>query len=220
MMTDQNYQRKVEHFVVKISTKYVNRKNIFEPLSKILPNYWNDIFLSAVKKIMFKRVYVIPANKAEIEPQLIWVVKDPSRGTVKIAKAIIEYERLLTQLIYRKNGWGDPYHTTPTTAPKPQIAHFEYKNVSDSRSVYIVSFDYFKRNYAERLLPHVKNEKTNDMLLTEIYAVIKDAFGTGLAEGVKMSKKTFKSENADLLVDIYNNLELSISDLKNIIDKS
>lgn len=221
MMTDQNYQRKVEQVVKKVSMKYVNRKSIFEPLSKILPNYWNDIFLSAVKKIMFKRVNIVPA--CSLNSILIWVIKDPARGTTQIAKAIIEYERLLTQLIYRKNGWGDPYRiqSKPTVA---KIIGFEYKKVTDGGAIFLVSLMDFKRKYSEVLRRYEVNDETADGILEAVYKTIHDAYNTGndkgFSEGVKAAKKTQSTFETDQLIDIYNNLELGISDLKNIIDKS
>jgi hypothetical protein len=221
MLTDQNYQKKVEAFVVKVSGKYINRKNIFGPLSEILPNYWNDIFLSSVKKIMFKRVFVIPASTAEA--QLIWVVKDPARGTVKIAKEIIEYERLLKKMIYRKNDWGDPYYKECPKNNRPQVLNvkpFEYKYVSADGYVRLVSLMDFKRKYTHVLRSAGIPDNVNDGLLEATYKTIVDAFDTGHDQGVKSSKFTRKVFNSDMIIDVYNNIELAASDLKKIIDES
>jgi len=224
MNTQENYQKKVEQFVIIVSNKYVNRKNIFEPLSKILPEYWKDIFLSAVKKVMFKRVYVIPATK--IESKLVWVIKDPSRGTNKIAQEIIKYERVLRKLVWNKNDWGDPYYYERPknySQGRPAILDvkaFEYKKVTPDGTPYIVGLMEFKRKYSEAFKLYGIDDNLADALLEAIYKTIHDSFDTGFDMGVKTTKYTRKVFNSDQIVDVYNNIELTLADLKKIIDES
>jgi len=224
MIPNEIYQKKVENLVVELSKKYINRKDIFEPLSKILPNYWNSIFLSAVKQIMFKRVYIIPA--AYTDAKLIWVVKDPSRGAQRIAHEIIQYEQNLRKHIWRKNGWGDPYyqHSKPCESRVYSPAGFEYKKVSDSGTIFLVGLMDFKRKYSQIFRSMGIDNNIADALLESIYKTINDAFITGndkgFAEGVKGAKRAQSTFDTDRLIDVFNNIELANDNLKKIIDEA
>jgi len=218
MIIDQNYQNKVEKFVIEISKGYIHRKSIYDPLSNILPYYWNSIFLTAVKHVMFKRVHVIAAAQTESKLKLVWVVINPARGATQIAKDIIEYEHILREVIWRKNGWGNPYRQ----CNKPIVAKpsgFEYKKVTEGGSIFLVSLMDFKRKYTEKLIRLGLSDTATDALLESIYKTIHDSFDTGVTEGIKAAKQTQSTYQSGPLIDIYNKLELEVNNLKKIIDK-
>jgi hypothetical protein len=207
MIPNQIYQEKVEKLVIELCKKYVNRKDIFEPLSKILPNYWNSIFLSAVKQIMFKRVYIIPA--AYTEAKHIWVVKDPGRGSAQIANEIIQHEHVLRNHIWRKNGWGNPYRE-----PKPETILFQYKDIDDQGNIYLIPFEKFRGKYFPVLAMRMEDEQAQ-ILVRSIYKLIQNVMETFHDEGFYAGEKS----RTDNVVDIYNNLELELANFKKLIDK-
>ena len=89
-----------------IFQKYNKRKDIFEPLTTIMPNWYNDIYKYAIREVMFARI-TLPSIGVPI-----WVFKpicySPNRRD--IAEAIIKKELNLGRMIYRKNKWPMPTH--------------------------------------------------------------------------------------------------------------
>jgi len=81
----------------------------------------------------------------------------------------------------------------------------------------MVVYDAFKKKFLPRILPLVKdnNEEIAEMLVRSIYKVINDVWDTSIDEGFGIGKQT----QTDKLVDIYNDIELGLSDLKKIIDE-
>lgn len=239
MSTNLIYQEKVEQFVQILLEKYTKRIDLYEPLSKILPYYWNSIFLSAVKQVMFKRVIILP-NVYLPTRKYAWIVVNPKRGIAQIASDIIEHERALKKMIYRKNDWGDPYYYERKNpikrlymsepVPEPCMfspADFKYKDIDENGVVHIISLMDFKRIYMESFLRLGLSDARCDELLETIYSTIRDVYASGIEYGfeegvkaVKTSKLAFTENQLDQLVDIYNNIELATDQLKQIIDKA
>jgi len=221
MMTDQNYQyqSKVERLVQTLFMKYMQRKDIYEPLSKILPYYWNDIFLSAVKRVMFKRVNVL-SSIHNAPKKYVWTFIKSGRTNAQIATEIIEVNRNLKNMIYNKNKWGNPGYIKPVKPTVMMPKALEYKYMCSDGNIHIVSLMDFKRRYTYILREAGVPNNVNDELVETIYKTITDSYDTGHDQGVISSKSTRRVFNADKIIDVYENIELAALDLKKIIDES
>jgi hypothetical protein len=196
MNEQEQYQKKVEEFVEEVYKEFITRKDIFEPLSKILPNYWNDIFLRAVKSIMFKRISVK-------ENLYIWTL-DPSLvpwNASRIAKKIICYEKDLRKQVWYKNGWGDPYR------PKHKPIVFEPENATN--------FKYkFYNAYWNKLAYYVPVEERRIELINAIINFANEL----RREGYGMGRNDEFKHQKTLMRDIYNSLSPGINKLKDLTD--
>jgi hypothetical protein len=212
-----NHQKEVEELISRVYIKFVSRKDVFEPLSKILPDYWHNFLYSAIKKVIFKKV---ATNMKEKGKEFIWLFNYSNLNIPSLAKKVIEYEHGLKKMVYKKNDWGDPDYVKPI---KPTIIvpkGLEYKYVSADGYVRLVSLMDFKRRYTHILRAAGIPDNVNDGLVEAIYKTIVDAFDTGHDQGVISAKFTRKVFNSDKIIDVFNNIELAASDLKKIIDES
>jgi len=222
---DKDYVKNVERYIIELIEEYAKRKSIFEPLSKLLGEYWNDIFLRAVRNVMFEKVekitpleYIKAKDKWDLYTRkYIWKIKRHNDCPMEhnyvewIAKKIINEHMRLRKMVWYVNGWGEPY------CKKLNTIYFEYKDVNEKGEIFMVVYDAFKKKFLPRILPLVKdnNEEIAEMLVRSIYKVINDVWDTSIDEGFGIGKQT----QTDKLVDIYNDIELGLSDLKKIIDE-
>ena len=208
---DKDYIKNVERYIIELTEEYSKRKSVFEPLSKLLGEYWNDIFLRAVRNVMFERVPVV------VNHPPIWKIKRHNDCPMEhnyiewIAKKIINEHMRLRKMVWYVNGWGEPY------SKKCDTIYFEYKVVNEKGEIFMVGYDAFKKKFIPKILLLVKDndEEIAEMLVRSIYKVINDVWDTGIDEGFGIGKQT----QTDKLVDIYNDIELGLSDLKKIIDE-
>lgn len=199
---NEHYQKRVEEFVKSIWTKYVNRENIFEPISKILPKYWNDIFLRAVKNVMFKKTSVYPLGVKKN----IWVLKPDTLDFKKITEQIIKEAEDLRELVWRKNGWKDSCKSAYKT--HSFFSTHEFDNYNDFYDKYWKLLEYF-----------VPNEEKRTELMCVIFNVVEKRFQDGLSAGIQSYKEKMNKDHIDRIIDVYNNIELALNNLKKIIDE-
>jgi len=196
MNQQEQYQKKVKKFVEGIYKKFISRRHVFEPLSKILPNYWNDIFLRAVKETMFKRISVK-------ENLYVWTL-DPSLvpwNASRIAKKIICYEKDLRRQVWYKNGWGDPYK------PEHKPIVFKPKNATNYE-------DKFFNAYWNKLAYYVPVEERRIELMHAIINLADEV----RREGYTMGSNVEFEHQKKLMCDVYNSLSPGINKLKDLTD--
>jgi len=171
--------KKVEDFILSITGKYVKRPNIWEPLNNILGDFSKDLFLRAVRNIMFERINV-PFQGRIVK---IWLIKTWA-GQLKgqehitwLAKQIIQEEIDLKKMVWRKNKWA--------------------------RCNTFIDFDTFKNKCNPIILNHLSILsffKVNE--LTEaIYKVIVNAYETGKKDESELGKR-YVSEKTDKNLEI------------------
>jgi hypothetical protein len=228
-MTNNNYAKEYEarvaEYVLEVMDKYAKRKDIFEPLTKILGEYWNDTIARSVKEVLFekKTVYVLTEEcknpyktrgYPEYEAKTTWTLRtwkcpQEMNYAFYIAKKVIEFQRDLKKMIWRKNDWGNPY------TPEYTNLAFQYKDVDENGKVCLVTYEAFKEKY----LPEVESKE----LLNAIYAAIIDAFWSGKDIGEKCSceKRTDFDQIFDhiTMIEAHDSIELALSNLKKLIDK-
>jgi hypothetical protein len=88
----------IEKFIRSLFIKYANRKSIFDPLSTILPNYWNDITLRAIKNVMFGKYYI---TNPVMGRKYLWALNNIR--VEDAVKRISEERNKLKKIIYKKN---------------------------------------------------------------------------------------------------------------------
>lgn len=205
-MNKQNpndYNRKVEDFIAHLITRYMTREDVFEPLTKILGDFKNNIFLRAVRNVMFKRV---PVHLDNTQKHL-WII-DQGNGVPRkenyiewFAKKIIEEEISLRKMIWRKNDWGDAY---PSRKPI---------NFGDGSSIH-EGFENFKARCENKMAEYVADVDKRNELLHSIYAyavyVHKNAYETGINDGGAVLKRT--------LIDVHNNIEYNLKIMDDLLN--
>jgi len=195
-------------FVLQIMDKYSKRKDNFEPLSKILGQYWDSIILKAVRNVLFDKIEVCVEGKTKY----IWQVKRLTDCPMEVnyvdwvAKKIIEEEIRLRKLIWYSRGWGEPYK--PTHEKFSFISGMGVNNSNEFFDMYWKKFVYF-----------VPDEEKRMELMHAIFKALDDRFQDGLRVGARSYKEKMNRDHIDKLVDIYNNLEFGLSDLKKLIDE-
>jgi len=117
---NENQKQKIsEELLERIILQYTMQMDPFAPLSKLLPEHWNNIFFTAIKRNMFKKYCILHSNGKK---QFIWKLSiNPNAmidGYINIAilaKIIREDAIELCKFIWRKNRWGNPYSISHKT---------------------------------------------------------------------------------------------------------
>jgi hypothetical protein len=195
----KEYRKKIEKLIWEVIKKYDNRRNIYEPLSKLLPNYWNDTLLRSIKNVMFVKCLT------PYTPRPVWELDVDDKGVKQLAKEVMEEEISLRKLIWKKNNWGYPY--------KSEHTKFFFIN-----GLGCDNHDDFFDMYWNKLEYFVKNEEKRIELMQAIFDAIENRFQDGLRVGARSYKEKYGLE-PEKLIDIYNNLEIQTTELKKIIDK-
>jgi hypothetical protein len=197
-INDYNTVCLVEKYIMEITKKYAKRENIYEPLTKTLGDYSHDIILRAIRNVMFEKIIVDRGSKT------IWKIKrhtDCPEGQEYVNwlayKIIKEYKTLKqTPIVFNTVNTVPEENTDPTSFIR----------------------DAFFDDYWDKLEYYAPEEEKRVELLHAIMA-----FGEYMAEGAFHAgidfQKTQRHDNADKLIDAYNDIELALTYIKKYLDK-
>jgi hypothetical protein len=186
--------------------KYAKRRSNFEPLTKILGDYSNSLFLRAVRNVMFEKT---PLRIAD-GPKYIWQIRRHSDCPMEhnyvtwIAKKIIAEQVRLRKMVWFVNGWGNPYPP-----------HKSIRFVISPEACVGESYATFKMRCENKIAEYVENVDLRDELLRAIYDYGHIMNSYGYAYGNGDGKEAIKNK----LIDIFNMLEYPVCELKKIIDE-
>lgn len=206
MIYTKEHLKTIEKFVLQLMDKYSKRKSNFEPLTKILGDYANDTFLRAVKNVLFDKVELI----SETGAKHMWVItrhNDCPQNVnycTWVATKIADEKVRLVKMIWFLNGWGNPY-------PPHKAIRFDISPEACMNE----SFATFKMRCENKMAEYVEDVELREELMRSIYEYGHSMREYGYAYGNKDSGQALK----DKLVDIYNNIELDIDRLRNIINE-
>ena len=198
----------IETYVYNIMHHFMNRKDIFEPLSLTLGPYQQKPFLRAVKNVLFEKIRVDIPNKNKY----IWVFKHyndcPKQANYVswISTKIIAEDMKIRNIIRNKNRWGRLY---PSRTPIKSILVYSSKTKK---------LEDFKIKCPNSLGDYKKDFSKRDELLHNIYEyeaqTFKAGYEKGYAQGLKDSMKTTKK-----LVSIFDSIEQDFKNFKDILFK-
>jgi len=232
------YNEAVERCVHSIRNIYVNRKSGSGPLTEILgKNWWLDITKRAARNVMFKKTYSFTNKKP------IWILNSfaANERVEVIAEAVIEERKILTSIIYYKNGWRVPSALKPggekvefessrtyRFSDKPYAHVYSPENTSVSNDTikfdlvnydftYNVDWLYFSTKYNENLKTFVGDYNKRKELMLKIFEFAKESYRKGYETCIK---DKVKQPDDNKLIDVANTIELALNELRKKIDKN
>jgi hypothetical protein len=204
----KDYESAIKLFVEDILYKFALMQTPFEPLTKVVKNYDKNILRRSVVNVLFKN-YGKQARKKSF-----WVLRNPSRKPEELAKMVIAEEKRLKTLVWKKNEWGDPFK------PVHKQIHFKTgvktaKDWNPNVAVTSIELDKFFYDHWDKLAYYVPNEERRAELLASVLEFGTDLREAGFAEGIKKNPPV----DVELMMKIYNGIELPLYHLKKFIDE-
>lgn len=192
---------RIETLVIKVLKKFLCcNRSIFDPISDILPNYWNNTLYRATKNIMFQRTAAPWVSKNSH----IWTLRSwPGNLTTReIAEKILIEKIGLRKLIWAKNGWGNPYK--PARKPFFFLTGCGVESKNEFFIMYWKCLEYF-----------VPNEEKRAELMDAIFNIIEDRFQDGLRVGARSYREKIDKDSRE----IYMNIDLELRKLNVLLNK-
>lgn len=203
---NNKYREKLRQRCLNIINLYMQYYNFDDPISKIIPNYWNVIEYRAIKDVLFTRVKI--QFRDYYRPiKWTWMLNtDPETKKINIDETVTKVMQRIDELRYivsKKNK-----RSVPQSLFANQRLTFKFRNESKA------GFDLIP--WAEFRLKYTR-ELEDEELVRSIYTAIEEAFADGVRVGQNNSIENKNDKNS--LIDIHDNIEQAVANLKKLIDK-
>lgn len=204
-----NYREDLKHQWRRIHKLYSTKYKFGDPITTIIPQYWNKIEIRAIKDVMFERRSLDNFK----HPKYTWMLRDEifDMSMDAIVDKVMGRIDDLKQIVYKKNDWKVPCKLSAI----PQL-FFEFRSESFHETGELISFKEFFEKYTKEL--------EDEELVYSIYTAIKEAFNCGKecnhlgSVGEAFERKEESEELKNNLINVYNDIDQALANIKKIID--
>ena len=199
-----NYREELRQRCVSIRHLYLQAYKAGDPISKIIPNYWNVIEYRAIKDVLFTRVKIRNSALAVSIGAYTWILNMNFYDHIDtIVTKVMQRVDELRYIISKKNR-----RTVPQSLFVNQSLTFKFHTESKA-GFELISWPEFRTKYTREL--------EDEELVRSIYTAIEESFAAGVRVGQNDPIKIENDKNS--LIDIHDNIEEALANLKKLIDK-
>jgi hypothetical protein len=154
---------------------YAKNMNTFDPISKIIPNWYKNIEKGSFVKILFKNVATKYDHVGSVKVnngKSMWVLRHPSKEPEFLAKLVMDNIEYTKKLVYLKNGW---HYYSPEK--KPSLITYATTPVELKCVKLPINSEYTKNNFIDDHFEEIKFALTNknnaSAILDSLYKIYK-----------------------------------------------